>query len=88
MSMKPELMIQKTTPMVGARNHARYYELKLGHKTERISMVAASCCRQILAPITFVGYCNTKLIEGWVEFFSQARTVTGPDCADGQREFS
>ncbi|WP_293106072.1 hypothetical protein [Moorena sp. SIO3I6] len=74
--------------MVGARNHARYYDLKLGHKTERISMVAASCCRQILAPITFVGYCNTKLIEGWVEFFSQARTVTGPDCADGQREFS
>nr|AKQ09597.1 hypothetical protein [Moorena bouillonii PNG] len=51
-------------------------------------MVAASCCRQILAPITFVGYCNTKLIEGWVEFFSQARTVTRPDCADGQREFS
>lgn len=47
----------------------RYYDLKLGHKTERISMLAAWGCRQILAPMTFAGYCNTQLIKMWVEFF-------------------
>lgn len=55
----------------------RYYDFKLGHKTERISMVAASCCRQVIAPMTFVGYCNTKLIEMWVEFFLLPELLPG-----------
>jgi transposase InsO family protein len=45
----------------------RFYALKLGHRTERISMVAGWCDRQIVAPMTFKGYCNTLLMEGWVE---------------------
>jgi hypothetical protein len=45
----------------------RFYALKLGHRTERISLVAGWCDRQIVAPMTFKGYCNTVLMEGWVE---------------------
>jgi transposase InsO family protein len=45
----------------------RFYALKLGHRTERISMVAGWCNRQIVAPMTFKGSCNTLLMEGWVE---------------------
>ena len=45
----------------------RFYALKLGHRTERISMVAGWCDRQIVAPMTSKGYCNTLLMEGWVE---------------------
>ncbi|NEQ88462.1 MAG: hypothetical protein F6K26_53665 [Moorea sp. SIO2I5] len=55
----------------------RYYDLKLGHKTERISLVAASCCRQIIAPITFTGYCNTQLIKMWGEFFLVPELLPG-----------
>lgn len=55
----------------------RYYDLKLGHKTERISMVAASCCNQVFSPMTFVGYCNTKVIEMWVEFFLMPELLPG-----------
>lgn len=52
-------------------------ELKLGHKTERISMVAASCCGQIIAPMTFTGYCNAQLIESWVECFLVPELLPG-----------
>lgn len=45
----------------------RLYALKRGHRTERISMVAGWCDRQIVAPMTFKGSCNTLLMEGWVE---------------------
>ena len=47
----------------------RFYDLKPGHRTERVSMVAGWCNRAILAPFTFKGYCNTALIEGWVEHY-------------------
>ncbi len=30
-------------------------------------MVAGWCNRTILAPFTFKGYCNTALIEGWMD---------------------
>ena len=49
------------------RQGERFYALKLGHRTERISMVAGWCDRQIVAPMTFSGYCNTLLMESWVE---------------------
>ena len=45
----------------------RFYALKRGHCTRRISMIAGWCQRRILAPLTFEGYCNTVLVEAWVE---------------------
>lgn len=30
-------------------------------------MVSGWCDREIVAPMTFKGYCNTQLIEAWVE---------------------
>lgn len=55
----------------------RYYDLKLGHKTERISMVAASSRGQIIAPMTFAGYCNTQLIEKWIEYLLVPELLPG-----------
>ncbi len=40
---------------------------RLGHRTCRISMAAALCQGQVLAPLTFQGYCNSALIESWFE---------------------
>lgn len=28
-------------------------------------MAAAFCCGEVLAPLTFEGYCNSELIEAW-----------------------
>ncbi|MDG2992098.1 IS630 family transposase, partial [Candidatus Synechococcus calcipolaris G9] len=47
----------------------RFHALRLGHRTQRISMIAGWCDRQILAPMTFEGYCNSDLFENWVEQF-------------------
>lgn len=44
----------------------RFYALKLGHRTCRISMVAGWCNRTVIAPMTFEGYCDTRLFEAWV----------------------
>ena len=45
---------------------------KLGHRTARVSMAAGWCCGQVLAPLTFEGYCrlsgtlkHSELIEVW-----------------------
>ena len=40
---------------------------RLGHRTQRISMAAAWCEGQVLAPLTFEGYCDSALIEAWFE---------------------
>ena len=40
---------------------------KLGHATQRVSMAAAWCCGEVLAPLTFEGYCDSALVEAWVE---------------------
>ncbi len=45
----------------------RFYALKLGHRTQRISMIAGWCNRDIVAPLTFEGYCNTTLMTAWVQ---------------------
>ncbi len=42
---------------------------KLGHRTQRVSMVAAWCQGAVLAPLTFEGYCDSVLIETWFEQF-------------------
>ena len=38
---------------------------RLGHRTQRVSMAAAWCQGQVLAPLTFQGYCDSELIETW-----------------------
>ncbi len=38
---------------------------RLGHRTQRVSMAAALCQGQVLAPFTFQGYCDSALIEVW-----------------------
>lgn len=45
----------------------RFYALKLGHRTQRVNMIAGWCNREVLAPMTFKGSCNTGLVEAWVE---------------------
>jgi len=47
----------------GTRCHAE----RLGHRTQRISLAAAWCQGQVLAPLTFEGYCDSGLIEAWFE---------------------
>lgn len=42
---------------------------KRGHRTQRISMIAAWCQGQVLAPFTFEGYCDSLLVETWLERF-------------------
>ena len=39
----------------------------LGHRTQRVSMAAAWCRAEVLAPLTFEGYCDSALIEAWFE---------------------
>ena len=45
----------------------RCFGERLGHRTQRVSMAAAWCQGQVLAPLTFQGYCDSALIEAWVE---------------------
>lgn len=40
---------------------------RLGHRTQRVSMAAAWCCGEVLAPLTFEGYCDSELVEAWFE---------------------
>ena len=40
---------------------------RLGHRTSRLSMIAAWCQKQVLAPCTFQGYCDSVLVETWFE---------------------
>ena len=50
-------------------------------------MVAASSCRQIIAPMTFAGYCNTQLIEKWVEFILVRELLPGQIVVMDQASF-
>lgn len=45
----------------------RFYALKGGHKTQRISMIGALNVNILKAPLTFEGYCNSQVFEAWVE---------------------
>ena len=38
---------------------------RLGHRTQRVSRAAAWCCGEVLAPLTFEGYCDSALVEAW-----------------------
>ncbi len=43
----------------------RCWAEKLGHPTQRVSMIAAWCKGKVLAPMTFTGYCNSTVVETW-----------------------
>lgn len=38
-----------------------------GKRFSRTNIVAAQCTKKILAPMTFLGSCNTRLFVAWVE---------------------
>ena len=48
-----------------SRQGQRCWCERLGHRTARVSMAAAWCQGQVLAPLTFEGYCHAELIEAW-----------------------
>lgn len=41
------------------------YAERLGHFTERVSMIAAWCVGKVFAPMTFTGHCDSLLVETW-----------------------
>lgn len=45
----------------------RFYALKRGSRTTRVSMIAALNKKELHAPMTFEGYCNTQVVEAWME---------------------
>ncbi len=45
----------------------RFYALKSGKRTLRVSWIAALREDSILAPMTFAGSCNRDLVEMWLE---------------------
>ena len=47
----------------------RCYGFKLGHKTERISFIAAYCNHEVFAPMSFTGCCDRCLFEIWLRDF-------------------
>lgn len=50
-----------------SKKGTRCFAQKLGHATERISIVAAWCNSHVFAAMTFSGYCDSLLIETWFE---------------------
>lgn len=50
-----------------SRKGTRCPGTRLGHKTARISVMAALCQGHLLAPLTFTGSCDAALVEAWVE---------------------
>lgn len=51
---------------------------RLGHFTQRVSMIAAWCQGKVFAPMTFTGYCDGRVVETWFE------RVLGPTLKAGQ----
>ena len=45
----------------------RFYALKSGKRTERVSWIAALKEGNLFAPMTFAGACNRDLFEIWLE---------------------
>lgn len=50
-----------------SRKGTRCLAERLGHRTCRVSMIAAWCQKQVLAPCTFQGYCDSLFVETWFE---------------------
>jgi transposase len=45
----------------------RFMAEKLGHRTERVSLIGAWREGEFLAPMLFEGYTNSELVCGWIE---------------------
>jgi transposase len=60
-----------------SRKGTRCWAQRLGHRTQRISVIAARCCGQVLAPLTFQGYCDSQLVEAWFELHLAPRLRAG-----------
>jgi len=50
-----------------SRKGERCLAERLGHRRHRVSMAAAWCQGEVLAPLTFEGYCHKSLIVAWFE---------------------
>lgn len=50
--------------------------LKLGHHTQRVSMIAALRNQKLIAPFTNERYCNRKVFETWLEQSKSAIAAT------------
>lgn len=44
----------------------RFYDLKSGHRSIRVSIISALCQGKLIAPLTFVGSCNRTVFEKWL----------------------
>ena len=54
-------------PWGWSRKGRRCPGVRLGHKTQRVSVMAALCQSQLLSPLTFTGSCDAALVEAWLE---------------------
>ncbi len=54
--------------MITAIRGERFYAIKSGKRTERVSWIAAQREDKVFAPLVFSGGCNKDLFEFWVEF--------------------
>lgn len=45
----------------------RFYDLKSGKRSLRVSIVSGLCQGKLIAPLTFEGSCNRTVFEKWLE---------------------
>lgn len=55
----------------------RFHATKLGHRTERLSMISGWRDGEIVEPMLFKGYCNANLVCKWVEEFLVPELLPG-----------
>jgi transposase len=44
----------------------RYYDLKSGRRSVRVSIISGLCQGKLIAPLTFEGSCNRAVFEKWL----------------------
>lgn len=45
----------------------RFHSSQPGKRGHRVSIIGALCGKQFFAPMVYQGYCNSKVIEVWLE---------------------
>ena len=45
----------------------RFYDLKSGKRSLRVSIISGLCQGKLIAPLTFEGSCNRLVFEKWLE---------------------
>lgn len=66
----------------------RFYALKEGKRTQRVSWIAALGQGKVFAPMTFEGSCNRDLFETWLEKCLVPRLQPGDVIYHRQCQFS